>query len=419
MKKKILIFLIYFVAVCYSLEFLSIVFLKKKIDLNEISIDQVRNEKIKSIDKFDNRKDFFAFNEEKKKNDKISPSFKFSTEVLFLSDFENKIKKFIEDRINSNQIIPFRGPINSLSLGHNEAGKREIITNDKYGFKNNNDIYSKDIDIMIIGDSFTEGVPFKNSDDIAGKIMSKTNYNVGNFGVNGTGPFMSLAIIKEYGVGLKPKNVFYMFFEGNDLRDMMFEEKTFLKKYLDENFSQNLLESNDDIIKFLDDYEQIFYQILPYKIINESIDDDHPIKKKISFTEKLKDFLELNTLKELLLTSSVFYKKKHNVDYDYLEKIIFRMNQEVKKWDGNFYFVYLPSWTRYNNKYSIANHLHKSKIKKIVKNNNSIFIDIDEYFQRKGVNDINIFIFGIYGHYTKKGYELIADKIISVVSNSP
>ena len=85
-----------------------------------------------------------------------------------------------------------------------------------------------------------------------------------------------------------------------------------------------------------------------------------------------------------------------------ISKDNFRMNQEVKKWDGNFYFVYLPSWTRYNNKYSIANHLHKSKIKKIVKNNNSIFIDIDEYFQRKGVNDTNIFIFGIYGHYTKK-----------------
>ena len=28
------------------------------------------------------------------------------------------------------------------------------------------------------------------------------------------------------------------------------------------------------------------------------------------------------------------------------------------------------------------------------KNNNSIFIDIDKYFQKKGVNDINIFIFG-------------------------
>ena len=223
-KKIILIFFIYLVGVIYTLEFLSIIFLKKDINLNEISIDQIRNQKIKSIKNFDTRKDFFAFNEEKINNYQLSPSFKFSTEVLYLSDVHGKIKNFIDNKISSNQKIPFRGPINKISLGHNEAGKREVIINDKYGFKNKNEIYSKNIDIMILGDSFTEGVPFDNSDDIAGKIMLKSNYNVGNFGVNGTGPLTSLAITKEYGSKLKPNNIFYLFYEGNDLRDMMFEK---------------------------------------------------------------------------------------------------------------------------------------------------------------------------------------------------
>ena len=48
-----------------------------------------------------------------------------------------------------------------------------------------------------------------------------------------------------------------------------------------------------------------------------------------------------------------------------------------------------------------------------------VFIDIDEYFKTKEVNNINIFNLGVYGHYTKEGYELIADKIVNVVSNSP
>ena len=64
---------------------------------------------------------------------------------------------------------------------------------------------------MILGDSFTEGLPFNNSDDIAGKIKIKSSYNAANFGVNGTGPFISLAITKEYASRLKPKNVFYLF----------------------------------------------------------------------------------------------------------------------------------------------------------------------------------------------------------------
>ena len=240
LKKIILLFFTYIIVIVYSLEFLSIVFLKKDINLNETSLDQIRNQKIKSIENFDKRKNFIAYNEEKLKNNQLSPSFKFSTENLYLSDVNGKIKNFIDNKISSNQKIPFRGPINKISLGSNEAGKREIIINDKYGFKNKNEIYSKNIDIMILGDSFTEGVAFNNSEDIAGKIMMKSNYNVGNFGVNGTGPFISLAITKEYASKFKPKNVFYLFYEGNDLRDMMFEEKTFLKKYLEKSFSQNL-----------------------------------------------------------------------------------------------------------------------------------------------------------------------------------
>ena len=58
-------------------------------------------------------------------------------------------------------------------------------------------------------------------------------------------------------------------------------------------------------------------------------------------------------------------------------------------------------------------------LKKIVENKGVVFIDIDEYFKIKEVNNINIFNLGVYGHYTKKGYELIADKIVNVVSNSP
>ena len=270
---------------------------------------------------------------------------------------------------------------------------------------------------MILGDSFAEGLPFNNSDDIAGKINFKSNYNTANYGVMGTGPFMSLAVTKEYASRLKPKNVFYLFYEGNDLRDMMFEEKTFLKKYLNDDFSQNLFDSTESVGEFFNQYENIFYEILPSKIKSEKIIKDDFIIEKIPFKEKVKDFLELNTLKELLLTSSVFYKKKHNVDYKYFNEIILKMSKEIKKWDGNFYFVYLPSWTRYNNKYSIANYFQKSKIKKIVENNNIVFVDIDNYFKSKNVDNLDIFIFGIYGHYTKRGYELIAENFINIVSN--
>ena len=60
LKKIILLFFTYIIVIVYSLEFLSIIFLKKDINLNEISIDQIRNQKIKSIENFDNRKNSVA-----------------------------------------------------------------------------------------------------------------------------------------------------------------------------------------------------------------------------------------------------------------------------------------------------------------------------------------------------------------------
>ena len=57
--------------------------------------------------------------------------------------------------------------------------------------------------------------------------------------------------------------------------------------------------------------------------------------------------------------------------------------------------------------------------KKIVEDRNIVFVDIDNYFKSKNVNNLEIFIFGIYGHYTKSGYELIAENFINIVSNKP
>ena len=67
---------------------------------------------------------------------------------------------------------------------------------------------------MILGDSFAEGVPFDNENDITGILRKSANYNSINYGINGTGPLISLAIIKEYGKKFVPKNVFYLFYEG-------------------------------------------------------------------------------------------------------------------------------------------------------------------------------------------------------------
>ena len=44
-----------------------------------------------------------------------------------------------------------------------------------------------------------------------------------------------------------------------------------------------------------------------------------------------------------------------------------------------------------------------------------MFVDIDKYFKSKNADNVDAFNLGIYGHYTKRGYELISLKISDII----
>ena len=407
------IILIYLILILYSLEFLTLIFLKKEINFNQLSFDELKKIKIDEYSKnnfFERRTRIENFLQEKDEFN-LKPTFRYSGYFFNLFDQNNMIKNFIQKK---QKLVPFRGPFNSNVLGSNEDGVREIMFNDKFGFKNKNTVYQDKIDLMIIGDSFTEGVPFGNDIHVANLINNKSNFNALNYGVSGTGPLMSLAIIKEYGKHFYPKDVFYLFYEGNDLTDMMHEKESFLINYLEnDNFNQNLIENSHHLDDFFQEYEKIFYQIINYREKNLPNNNIEVKKNSKKFKEKIKDFLEINNLKELLLVGSVFNRTE--IDYDMFRNILDKMQTETKSWGGNLNFVYLPSWIRYNNKISLANFKHQKKVEKIVLDLNINYIDIVEKFKNNKMNSVNSFHLGIYGHYKKKGYELVANEILNKI----
>ena len=406
MFKKFLIFIFYLILILYSLEILTKFFIKDKIDLSIKNMDQLKKEKIQMIPSFDTRNDSQAFIEIRAKKN-IFPSFRLSMTTINKNEH---LKYFLNQKISQNNKIPFRGPINKFSLGSNEDGFREIVRNDKFGFKNNNKVYDKEIDVMIIGDSFAEGIPFGNENNVSAIINLNSDFNSINYGIGGTGPLNSLGILKEYGEYLKPKKVFYFFYEGNDLSDLLLENNTFLRSYLDDDFTQNLYNSKNEIDLFLDDFEKLIINNLD-KIVEEK----NPIKsnpKKNNSIEILKDIIELQNLKSILIPKDAYIYKNKKLDYETFEKIIYKMNERVEAWGGEFHLVYLPSWSRYSNNFSISGKFLKRKILKLAKKNEINIIDMDVLFKEKNLNNINLFNLGIYGHYTKKGYNFIAENII-------
>ena len=282
-----------------------------------------------------------AFIQEYKKNPKLSNTYQYNGWFSQYANFKKLQSK--------NFIIPFRGPINKQTLSCAEDLKYRVINNDKLGFKNPNTIYKNKIDLIVLGDSIAEGFCMDENDDITGNLRKK-DINAGNFAVAGTGPLVSLGVFKEYVNNFKPSFVIYMYYEGNDIKDLNWErDNTNLINYLDDNYIQNHLSRYDDIEFFLDEiFKEHLLIVEDYKLQNNASANDieFNLKKRNNFIESLKDIAELRRLKN-------FYKNyilsgtNSNFDEELFFSIIKKMNEETKSWKGNFIFIYVPSWERF------------------------------------------------------------------------
>ena len=395
------LFVIYLIIMIYSLEILIFFFIPSE----QKNMVDVKNTRIKlAIEKkinFDVRSQEQVYVDLKSKNESIKPGF------LYAKHFSD-LKIFKEAKKN-NQIIPFRGPINSLTVSCAEDLQYKLIKNDKYGFKNNNIIYKKKIQNFLLGDSYAEGLCENNENDITGHLNKKKNYTI-NFGVTGTGPLISLAILREFGNYFKPKNVIYLYFEGNDLDELNYEkEDTILLKYLNDNFNQDYFNKYDDIKSFLIKAEQETEKI----IYSKSKNTFSPNKKnKLDILKAhLKDILEINNLRNIF-KYKILKKQGEFYDLNLLYKTVEKMNDDTKKWNGNYIFVYVPTWSRYFTKFT--KYDAKIDLKKEIINNlnskNIKVLDLTDYFNETD-NIKQYYPLGFLGHYNSKGYKKIAEII--------
>ena len=421
--KFIWVVLINILLIVYLLEFLSIIFLPSKTDMY-LDLDLLRYKIAKERGvPFDQRTYYQAFFEEKDEEPMLSPRYQFTSAYWspILYGPNNPFQKYIKSKIENKKLIPLRGPVNKKTLSCRENGTRKIANNDKHGFKNLNSIYDKKIKVFLIGDSFTHGECEDENTDIAGLLRNNSKINTANYGISGAGPLLSLAALAEYGSYYKPDFTIYLYSEANDMQDLTNEKNTFLVNYL-KNYKQNLISGNNEILEFFRGYEKIAYEFLNKKLKTEPTKFDENIEEKIiksekkKFIEIAKDFFELQKLKSIFLSRTFYLNNDNTIDEKLFSEVLSKMQSITAGWNGKFIVVYLPDWNRFNSKYSLVKFLHKRKIENIVKSLNITYIDIVKEFE-KNDEPINYYPFGLRGHYTIEGYEVIADAIYKNVVN--
>ena len=136
--------------------------------------------------------------------------------------------------------------------------------------------------------------------------------------------------------------------------------------------------------------------------------------KKKEKVEMIKDFFELQKLKNFFLTSSA-YDHENTIDKKLFTRILRKFKSETAEWNGKFIVVYLPEWNRFNQK-SFTHFFHKKKIESIIKSLNIPYIDMVQEFEKEE-DPINFYPFGLFGHYTAEGYRLVAESIFKNITD--
>ncbi|RJR17854.1 MAG: hypothetical protein C4581_07285 [Nitrospiraceae bacterium] len=311
------------------------------------------------------------------------------------------------------RIYPLGSISDKFSVICNESGEWLSYITDEHGFRNPKGVYDNNIlDFILIGDSYVQGICVKEGEDIAG-LLRKKGLNVLNVGMGSNGPLIELGALKEYAEPMKPKFVVWFYYEGNDAESLSKESGSpLLMRYLEDNFSQNLLQRQ----------KQIDNALIPYAenklaVKKRVIEDGKPLDK----TTLRASFSKIIRLTNIRYRLGQVKQCTFNAE-PLFEKVIMRAKSMVDNWGGNLIFVYLPEWSRYTEKKNYCRikslDSQKSYVMSYVKSVDILTIDIEEVISSYS-DASSLFPFGRphRHHYNAKGYKLIADEIWNKLTN--
>lgn len=257
-------------------------------------------------------------------------------------------------KINNNKILTMSGIPNVNNIHCNEIGYFSRYKSDKFGFNNpNNQIWeNKEIEYLVVGDSYAHGNCVNEEDTIAGQLKKISNKSLINIGYGGSGPLLEYARLREYFPDSKVKNILWFFCGANDLMDLKIElSQKILRKYLEnEEFSQNL------------------------KRERKSIDNELRIFHDKFFNRYKKENLVINFLKLQRLRWYILYYLPKNYDYDEFEEIMKQVKHFTEINNSKLHFVFIPSDTIIHTKTMFKKE--RNKVIKIINDLNIPIIDI-------------------------------------------
>jgi PAS domain S-box-containing protein len=329
-------------------------------------------------------------------------------------------------KVGGSEVLPLGGVSNKVVVLCNEAGQYVTYKSDRYGFANPDDVWNKHpISIAILGDSYAQGYCVPPEQTYVAKIREPYPGTL-NLGIEGNGPLLMLASLKEYAAGSEPKIVLWFYFEGNDFADLRAEAPNpILKNYLDQGgYRQGLMGRQAQLDSALLEYLE---RLRGKGILVRRLEEGRDVVTNFKFTAgRISNVVKLGELRDRLGLISGGQRRgnvKRSGDVsaggrdpemmELFRRVLLSAKQEVHSWGGRLYFVYLPSWDSYDDP-TRASPYRKSVLR-IVESIQLPIIDIHQTYSRQP-DPLALFPNRVRAHYNEKGNQLVAEHVLQSIT---
>lgn len=308
-------------------------------------------------------------------------------------------------RIEGREFLPLAvGKADRRTVACNENGRWLVYDSDERGFRNPKGLWSgRPIDIALLGDSYGLGSCEDDGNDIAGPLRRRFPATL-NLSASGGGGLSMLAYLNEYLIHLRPRHVFWLFFEGNDMQNIAEDTRMgLLRRYLEEpSFSLGLMDKQAQIDMAYDGLIEAFLAAG-----GRSAKSKQERGSSLMFLGPLRKALDMPPLTAQWTRADV-----EDLQFEPLEAALRRMKAGVEAWDGKLTLVYLPAWSRGRDQSKVRplfETIHRN-LHGIVERNDIAMIDLVPDFAAQPKPESLVSYPS--SHYSHLGYKLVADRIV-------
>jgi hypothetical protein len=300
-------------------------------------------------------------------------------------------------------LLPLSGISRAPTVYCNESGSWVHYDADEFGFRNSPGAHAEQGGIVLIGDSFAKGMCVPDGSTLAGQLAT-TRGRVLGLGADGSGPLLALAALREYGARVRPAHVVWLFYEGNDLRNLE-REKTdpVVARYLEPGFNQDLVAVQPRI-------DSLLREVVRHERAHAEQHLD------VRWFDAVHSFLHLARVRDAARSA---YRRvtRPTAPFDSVTfaQTVETMRREVDAWGGRLLFVHLPAWERFA---LDAGNPHHDAVLRIVADHGVAVLDVVPAF-RSVPEPTSLFPFAVSGHYTAEGYALVAREIERALAAFP